>query len=141
MSLIRDNQIKFDDGERSAEDVEFNRKYLRIEVRLMENLEWYVLNYNWNKKKIENFNIFRSYRFSEGVKDLLKYYTTFDEFVEELEKELMYAFWAKREYEISVGDAFETDLDKYEKLDVYWQVKPNVRILAKYILDNSDLVK
>lgn len=107
----------------------------------MENLEWYVLNYNWNKKKVENFNIFRSYRFSEGVKDLLKYYTTFDEFVEELEKELMYAFWAKREYEISVGDAFETDLNKYEKLDVYWQVKPNVKALAHYILDNSDLDK
>ena len=107
----------------------------------MENLEWYVLNYNWNKKKIESFNIFRSYRFTEGVKDLLKYYTTFDEFVDDLEKELMYAFWAKREYEISVGDAFETDLDKYEKLDVYWQVKPNVRLLAQYILDNADLVK
>lgn len=29
-SLIRDYQIRFDEGERSAEDVEFNRKYLKI---------------------------------------------------------------------------------------------------------------
>lgn len=101
----------------------------------MKKLEWYVLNYNWNKKKVENFNIFRSYCFTEGVRDLLNNYTTFDEFVKELEKELMYAFWSKREYEISVGDAFETDLDRYEKLDVYYQVRPNVRVLAKYIVD------
>ena len=101
----------------------------------MKKLEWYVLNYDFNHKKLENFNIFRSYRFTKGVEDLLNHYTTFDEFVEDLEKELMYAFWSKREYEISVGDAFETDLNKYKKIDVYSQVKPNVRILAKYIID------
>ena len=102
----------------------------------MENLEWYVLNYDFNGKKVENFNIFRSCRFVDGVKELLDSYITFEDFVEKLEKELQYAFWSKREYEISVSDAFETDLNKYEKIDVYSQVKPNVRILAKYIIDN-----
>lgn len=102
----------------------------------MENLKWYVLNYDFNGKKVENFNIFRSVRFVEGVQDLLEHYITFEDFVEKLESELRYAFWSKREYEILVSDAFETDLNKYEKIDVYSQVKPNVRILAKYIIDN-----
>ena len=102
----------------------------------MENLEWYVLNYNFNEKKVENFNIFRSCRLVDGVKELLNNYITFEDFVEKLEKQLQYVFWSKREYEISVSDAFETDLNKYEKIDVYSQVKPNVRILAKYIIDN-----
>lgn len=102
----------------------------------MENLKWYVLNYDFNKKEVENFNIFRSTRFIDGVQDLLKHYITFEDFVEKLENELRYAFWSKREYEISVSDAFEIDLNKYEKIDVYSQVKPNVRILAKYIIDN-----
>lgn len=102
----------------------------------MENLEWYVLNYDFNGKKVENFNIFRSCRFADGVKELLDNYITFGDFVEKLEKQLQYAFWSKREYEISVSDVFETDLNKYEKIDVYSQVKPNVRILAKYIIDN-----
>lgn len=102
----------------------------------MENLKWYVLNYDFNRKKVENFNIFRNIRFVEGVQDLLEHYITFEDFVEKLESELKYAFWSKREYEISVSDAFETDLNKYEKIDVYSQVKPNVRILAKYIIDN-----
>ena len=102
----------------------------------MEDLKWYVLNYNFNEKKVENFNIFRSIRFTESVQDLLDNYITFEDFVEKLDRKLKYSFWSKREYEISVGDAFETDLDKYEKIDIYSQVKPNVKILAKYIIDN-----
>ena len=102
----------------------------------MENLEWHVLNYDFNGKKVENFNIFRSSRFVDGVKKLLDNYFTFEDFVEKLENELRYSFWSKREYEIFVGDAFEEDLNKYEKIDIYSQVKPNVRILAKYIIDN-----
>lgn len=102
----------------------------------MKNLEWYVLNYNFNEKKLENFNIFRSNKFIKGVEYLLEYYTTFENFVKELDSELLYVFWSKREYEISVGDAFETDLNKYEKIDIYYQVKPNLRTLAKYIIDN-----
>lgn len=102
----------------------------------MENLEWYVLNYDFNGKKVENFNIFRSSRFVDGVEKLLDNYFTFEDFVEKLENELRYSFWSKREYEIFVGDAFEEDLNRYEKIDIYSQVKPNVRILAKYIIDN-----
>ena len=51
----------------------------------------------------------------------------------------MYSFWSKREYEISVGDAFETNLNNYEKIDVYSQVKPNIIQLAQYILKNTDI--
>ena len=66
----------------------------------MENLEWYVLNYDFNRKKVENFNIFRSSRFVDGVKELLDNYITFEDFVEKLENELKYSFWSKREYEV-----------------------------------------
>ena len=33
-----------------------------------------------------------------------------------------------------VGDLFEKDLDKYEKIDVYQQLKPNLNTLADYII-------
>ena len=62
----------------------------------MENLEWYVLNYDFNEKKVENFNIFRSCRFADGVKELLDNYITFGDFVEKLEKQLQYAFWSNQ---------------------------------------------
>lgn len=34
-----------------------------------------------------------------------------------------------------VGDLFETDCTKLEKIDVYDQVKPNIMQLARYILN------
>ena len=50
----------------------------------VDNLEWYVLNYDFNGKKVENFNIFRSCRFVDGVKELLDNYITFEDFVENI---------------------------------------------------------
>lgn len=98
-------------------------------------MEWYVLNYDFNAKKIYHFNIFRSSRFSDGVDKLLKEFITMDDFIAKLEQEVKYAFWSKREYEISVGDAFEEDLDKYTKIDVAYQVLPNIKTLANYIIE------
>ena len=99
-------------------------------------MEWFVLNYDFNKRRIEDFNIFRNSYFTKSVEELLKEYSSFEEFVIQLDRKLMYCFWSKREYEISVGDAFEKDINKYKKIDVYSQVKPNIEILAKYIIDN-----
>lgn len=102
----------------------------------MKKLEWYVINYDFNARKLENFNIFRNIKFVRGVEELLDNYINFEDFTNKLERELKYCFWCKREYEVFIGDAFEEDLQKYEKVDIYSQVKPNVKILAKYIIDN-----
>lgn len=101
----------------------------------MENLKWYVKNYDFNKKVIEDFNIFRSVKFTEGLQEILDKndYTTFEDFVEKVRQELMYAFWSKCEYEVMIGDLFDTI---ETKIDIYDQVKPNIEILSKYILDN-----
>lgn len=108
----------------------------------MENLEYYVLNYDWNRKKLYNFNIFDSIRFSEFLeKDFEDYKENgrnYETFKEEVRKDLMSAFWSKREYELFIGDAFDTNIDNYEKVDVYSQVLPNLDILVKYIIDNLD---
>ena len=97
--------------------------------------EFYVLNYDFNGKKVENFNIFRNSRLIDGIDKLLDNFVSFDSFCEELDSLLRYCFWSKREYEISVADAFEEDLSKYEKIDVYRQVAPNVKIIAKIAID------
>lgn len=98
-------------------------------------MKWYVLNYSWNDKKVKPFNIFNSVRFCKSLEQSLKEFVTFGDFKEELKKDLMYAFWSKREYEISVGDLCEGDLNKYQRFDVYEQVLPNLDILAEYIVD------
>ena len=98
-------------------------------------MKWYVLNYSWNDKKIKPFNIFNSVRFCKALNKSLKNFVTMDKFKEELKSDLMYAFWSKREYEISVGDLCEGDICKYQKIDDYEQVLPNLDILAEYIIE------
>lgn len=95
-------------------------------------MEYYVLYENFNEKKIEPFNIFNSARFSEGLKELLENFITFEDFVEKLDNELIYAFWSKSEYEVIVDSLFH---DISTKIDIYDQVKPNIRLLANYIIE------
>ena len=107
---------------------------------MRKDMEWYVLNYDVNRRKIYNFNIFNHWKFCEGVDRLLTEFNTdgdFNKFCKGLDSELKYYFMYRREYEISVGDAFEENLDRYEKYDVYSQLYPNLTALAYYIIHNS----
>jgi len=97
-------------------------------------MKWYVLNHDFNKNEIELFNIFNSFKFNEGVEKLLKKYTTFSTFVDELNSLAMYCFWCKAEYEIACGGLFAESADDLEKIDIYTQLKNNIEPLAIYIL-------
>lgn len=106
-------------------------------------MEWYVLNYNFNSKKIEPINIFNYGNFLKDIKEIYKKYIERKEDIEffenKINSELLYYFWSKREYEISVGDLFEKDLEKYEKIDVYYQVKMNFKAFIEYLLNNISI--
>lgn len=93
--------------------------------------EFYVENYDFNNKKVIMFNIFNHWKFAEDVEKLNKENLDFEEYCERLRRDLQYYFWSRREYERSVGDAFETDLNKFEKIDVYSECLPNLRVIAK----------
>ena len=118
--------------------------------------EFYVLNYNINARKVENFNIFFFFFLNEEmVKETRKYlrgpknykYTDygirdedkkvlygFEAFCEKLRRTIMWQEWARCEYEISVGDLFEKDPEKYEKWDCYKQALPNIPMIAREII-------
>ena len=108
-----------------------------------DSLEFYVLNYDFNKKQVYMYNIFNNIHVREATLELLdKYYDettdeymSFDEFVNELKNIVKWQEWSRREYEISVGDAFETDLEKFEKWDCYQQFEPNAEMFAKYLVE------
>ena len=99
-------------------------------------MEWNALIYDVNQKKIINFNIFDNSRFLELVEEMRnQIWENVDEFVEQLNDILKYCFRSRAEYEIMVGDLFETDCTKLEKIDIYSQVRPNMMQLARYILN------
>lgn len=118
--------------------------------------KYYVLNYNSNKKCVENFNIFNNISLNDAVeKEVRKYLRSpkkyyyqkydfntkkynyiygFDGLCETIESLIMWQEWSRAEYEISVGDAFEDDLEEFEKWDCYMQCKPNIEIIAREVI-------
>ena len=114
--------------------------------------EYFVLNYDCNAKKIVPFNIFRNIHVQEWTEKAVRKYLRssknftyksfdgkeilhgFDAFVKELDGIIAWQEHWRREYEISVGDLFETDINNYEKWDTYSQAKPNMVIIAHEVI-------
>ena len=114
--------------------------------------KYYVLNYNCNKKKIEPFNIFRNILVQEWTEKAVKKFIRspknyvyksfdgkdeiygFDALVKEIDHIIKWQEWSRREYEVSVGDAFETDCEKLEKWDCYGQAKPNMKMITYEVI-------
>ena len=98
------------------------------------NYEFYVLNYDFNAHKVINFNIFQNWSVVDDVTEHLKKYFdgqfTLDELRKEILKTIAWQEWGRREYEISVGDAFETNCNKLEKWDCYTQAFPNINLIT-----------
>ena len=121
--------------------------------------EFYVLNYDFNKRKVVNYNIFNNIRVQEWTeKEVRKYLRApkkykhivqyeneflgrkeiaiygFDALVEEIDSIIAWGERGRREYECSVGDAFTTNCNKLEKIDCYYQSKPNMEIIAREVI-------
>ena len=114
--------------------------------------EYYVLNYDINKNKVIPYNIFRNINVQECTeREIRKYlrspknYTYksfdgkeemygFDALVKEIDHIIKWKEWSRREYEVSVGDAFETDCEKLEKWDCYGQAKPNMKMITYEVI-------
>ena len=99
------------------------------------NYEFYVLNYDCNARKVINFNIFQNWQVTVNVNEAVEKYSrnemNIEELREEIRKIIAWQEWGRREYEISVGDAFETNCDKLEKWDCYAQALPNINLITE----------
>lgn len=111
-----------------------------------------MLNYDCNKKKVIPFNIFRNINVQEYTeREVRKYlrspknytYKSFNEkeeiygldaLVKEIDHIIKWQEWGRREYEVSVGDAFETDCEKLEKWDCYGQAAPNMKMITHEVI-------
>ena len=115
--------------------------------------EFYVLNYDTNRKKVVNYNIFNNINVQEWTEKAVRKYIRapkkfvyepfnkseetlygFDAFVRELDRTIAWQERGRRQYEISVADAFESDVNKLEKWDCYMQAKLNMTIIAHEVI-------
>ena len=114
--------------------------------------EYYVLNYDINTKKIVPFNIFRNIHVQEWTEKAVRKYLHspknftyksfdgkeilhgFDAFVKELDGIIKWQEWSRRQYEVSVGDAFEDNCENLEKWDCYGQAHMNIEMIAREVI-------
>ena len=115
--------------------------------------EYYVLNYNHNKQKVEPFNIFCNVWVQKLTeKEVKKYLRSpknykYESFFDE--KDIIYGFdalvkridsiiggeeWGRFEYELSCGYAFETDCSKLQKVDTYYQAHMNIEMIVREVI-------
>lgn len=104
--------------------------------------EWYVLNENFNRnQEIAPFNIFNNTHVHEATNKLCRDYKThnmtFEDFTEQLRKILQWQEWARCEYEIVVAPLIVKDESdrNWKKIDCYQQALPNIKLIAKYVLE------
>lgn len=100
---------------------------------------FYALNYDFNGRKVEFFNVFNNilvYDYTvKAVKDYWKGKYTLEEFTKELDHIIMWQEWSRCEYEIMVGDLFEQDPNKYEKIDCYQQAHANIDLIVQQVIN------
>ena len=114
--------------------------------------EYYVLNYDHNKKKVESFNIFRNIHVQECTEKEIKKYLRnpkyyvyksldgkeetygFDALVKELDSIIQWQECGRYEYEMSCGYKFETDCNKLQATDCYEQCKPNIQMITREVI-------
>ena len=121
--------------------------------------EYYVLNYDTNKKRVAKFNIFRNCLVQEHTEKAVRKYLRnpknykhvvqhkndflgreeivvygFDALVNEIDGIIKSEEWSRRQYEVSVGDAFEDNCEKLEKWDCYGQAHMNMKMIAREVI-------
>lgn len=97
-------------------------------------LEYYVINYNFNDKKVERVNIFYK-KIIDDVKKMLDNFINYEDFKNKLNSEFKYYFWSKAECEIVVGDLCNHSEEDLKKIDIYYQIEKNLDIIAKYCIE------
>ena len=101
----------------------------------MDELVWNVI---MPKQDTYYFNIFNSVRFRECLTELATegLGPGVEGFEERVSNRLMYSFWCKAEYEIIARPLFGVEC----KVDVYTQVKGNLKQFCKYLEENWDKI-
>lgn len=111
--------------------------------------EHYVMNYDFNAKKVVQYNIFNNWHVQEVTeREIRKYlrssnkYKTHDYFTNEeftgfealckkIDGIIKWQEWSRVEYEISVGAPFEKDISNLQKIDCYEQCKNNIPAITR----------
>ena len=100
------------------------------------NLEWYVLRWDFNSKKVINYNILQWRK--EDIANEVRRKSIYNKSIlrEYLKTTFMYDYWSKTECEFYVSDLHG---DEYEKIDIWRQIEPNLDLIVEYVNSKMEL--
>lgn len=92
-------------------------------------LEWYAFMQDFNDNKLVYTNVIR-----EDLIERIKKCNTYDEVKQQVRIELMSHYWSRSEYEVVVSNWIGKDME--EKIDVWFQLEPNLDRITEYLIRN-----
>lgn len=92
-----------------------------------------VLYFDFNAKVLKPYNIITEDLIEEFKKKATPLASTKDK-KKVLDDYFMYHYWSRREYELFIGDAFEEDISKYNKVDIYTQIQMNFDVIYNLVI-------
>lgn len=103
-----------------------------------KHLEWYVLEKDSNTRELIRINVLNDYRVDEIMKRIKKEKAkTYEEIKEIIKRELMYYYWCKTEHEVLISGLFDDNLENAEKIDIWYQLEPNLDRIVEYFISNT----
>ena len=108
-------------------------------------LEWYAFRYDFSSKKLVFVNVLYGMeeeiakKIRKGKNDKWKPVYNYETFKEWLKGEFMYHYWSKAEHEVVIYDLFDTDDERGEKHDIWWQLEPNLDRICEYIINTMQI--
>ena len=95
--------------------------------------EFNVLCFDFNARELKPYNIITENLLEEFKKKTKSLTSTTDK-KKVLNGYFLYHYWSKREYELFIGDAFEEDISKYKKVDIYTQIQMNFDVIYNLVI-------
>ena len=108
--------------------------------KIMNDVRWYAMYYDVNDRRIKTYNVLNEGILEEIRGDMKRGLIHDENSLKQRLDIIMQCYYSyKREWEISIGDLFEKDIEKYEKISVYDEIKDNIPVMARYILREMGL--
>lgn len=108
------------------------------------NLEYWVFYIDFNTKKAKRINILKDIE-----KDIAKHIKSSENSYKHIQdrntlknylrSEFMYHYWSKTEMEYIVNRFIEDDFENAQKLDVWYQIEPNLDLITDYIIKEMEI--
>lgn len=117
------------------------------------NLEFYAFYMDFNSKKVKRINILQGIEVEiakkiKSSKNSYKHIENRETLKSFLKTEFMHYYWSKCEMEYAIGDLFICEgknvtvddiREKLIKLDVWYQIEPNLDVITDYVINKMEI--